>query len=147
MKTRCTVRQGALAALISASGMACTTVRQVKPVEYIPQHGPEIVWVTGADSSVVAIVAPRVLDDTLSGTLRGTQDTVRLALADVRAVTAKVPDHAKTAIVVVGLGTLATVALYEFGISKEGSQGGGVTCGVYQSTREGGNPGDPRPDC
>lgn len=140
-------RQAVIAILSCAIGVACTTVRQVKPAEYIPQHGPDIIWVTGEDSNVVPIVAPHVDDDTLRGTLRGTGDTVHLALTDVRTVTAKVPDHEKTAFLVIGLGTAGTLALYEFFITKEGPQGGGVDCGVYQSTRDGGNPGDPRPDC
>ncbi|HUL03712.1 MAG TPA: hypothetical protein VLV16_10835 [Gemmatimonadales bacterium] len=140
-------RPSVLAALICAGGIACTTVRQVRPAEYIPQHGPDIIWVTGEDSTIVPIVAPHVDDDTLRGTLRGTDDTVHLALTNIRTVTAKVPDHRKTAFLVVGLGTVGGLMLYEFSISKQGSQGGGVNCGVYQSTREGGDPGDARPDC
>jgi hypothetical protein len=141
------LRKAMLATPICVLGIACTTVRPVKPVDYIPKHGPDLVWVIGADSAVVPVVLPHVADDTLVGTRRGTSDTVRLALTDVRSVTAKVPDHKKTAFLVIGLTSLGTVVLYEFAISKEGDQTAGVNCGVYQSTREGGNPGDPKPDC
>jgi len=134
------------AGALSIIGVACTTVRPIKPLEYIPQHYPDVVWVTAADSTVVPLTGARVVDDTLRGMRRGTQDTVALALTDVRIVTAKVPDHKKTAFVVVGLGTLTAMAMYEFAIRKQGDQGGGVNCGVYQSTMEG-DPGQPRPDC
>jgi hypothetical protein len=142
-----TARGAILAILIGAVGTACSTVREIKPAEYIPQHGPDLIWVTGADSTVMPLVSPHVEDSTLRGTLRGTEDTVRLPLANVRTVTAKVHDGKKTALFVIGLGTMAAAGLYVFAISKQGSQGGGVQCDVYQSTNQGGNPGSVMPFC
>ncbi len=50
---------------------ACTAVREVQPAQFIPQHGPALVWVTTTSSALVAVASPRIDGDTLRGMWAG----------------------------------------------------------------------------
>jgi len=125
---------------------ACTTVRPIQPGLFIPQHAPDLVWVTTADHTVVPVTAPELAGDTLRGTRRGTSEPVAIPLTGLQTVTAKVPDHTKTAFFVVGMGALAGAAVYAIWVSKAGPHTQGVDCGVYDSENDGPG-GAPRPYC
>jgi len=130
--------------LVLACG--CTTARPIQPVVFVPAQGPDVVWVTAPDSSVVAVADPEVAGDTLRGTRRGTHEPVAIPLNTVRVVKARVPDHTKTALFVVGVIGLSTAAVYAIWVSKAGPHPEGVDCGVYTSENDGPG-GAPRPDC
>jgi hypothetical protein len=131
---------------IAATG-ACASVRRV-PAEFISTNVPAVVWVTHSDSTVVPVAQPEIARDTLKGLLQGTQEAVAIPMDQVRTVQAKVPDHRKTAMLIIGGLTGFTASVYALFISKAGPNSGGVNCGTYGSATEGpyGN-GAPRPYC
>ncbi|HUL03221.1 MAG TPA: hypothetical protein VLV16_08350 [Gemmatimonadales bacterium] len=135
------------AGLLWTLAAACTSLKPIKPAEYIPKYGPDVVWVTASDKTVVTVADPQVARDTLTGTRKGTQEQVTLPLTDVRTVSAKLPDHGKTAVFLIGMGALTTAVLYHFWISKEGPNTAGVDCGVYDTATLGHAAGSPKPDC
>jgi hypothetical protein len=51
--------------------VACTTLRPVRPDQLSGPHAPDNVLVTGLDHSKVVLYAPRVVGDTLEGTIKG----------------------------------------------------------------------------
>jgi hypothetical protein len=132
--------------LLASLGSACTTVRPIQPALFIPRTAPDVVWVTAADNTVVPVAAPEVAGDTLRGMRRGTSEPIAIPLISLQTVKAKVPDHAKTALLLVGMGALATATVYAIWISKAGPHAGSVDCGVYDSENDGPG-GAPRPYC
>ncbi len=46
---------------------ACTAMREVQPAQFIPQHGPALVWVTTTSDAVIPVARPRIDGDTLRG--------------------------------------------------------------------------------
>jgi hypothetical protein len=108
---------------------ACTSVRIIQPTTFLADHAPPVVWVTYRDSTVVSVADPEVRRDTLRGTLEGAR--VKIPLAQIETVQAKVHDGTKTALLVGTLGIAAVSGLYFGSISKSGSNtGGAVYCGV-----------------
>jgi hypothetical protein len=106
--------------LLVGLGSASTTVRPIQPDLFIPRNAPDVVWVTEADNTVVPIAAPEVAGDTLRGMRRGTSEPVAIPLASMQSVKAKVPDHTKTAVFLVGMGSLATATVYAIWVSEAG---------------------------
>jgi hypothetical protein len=109
---------------------ACTTVRRVQPVEFIPKNSPEVVWVTHANNTVVPVAQPEIARDTLRGMWQGTQRPVAISLDQIRRVQAKVPDHMKTALLLTTLGVAAISAVYFIWVVQAGPEREGVYCGV-----------------
>jgi hypothetical protein len=102
---------------------ACTSVRPIHPTAYLEVNAPPVVWVTYDNNPKVVVIAePEVRRDTLRGTLEGTR--VRIPLADIQTVQAKVRDHGKTALLVGSIGVAAVSALYVGLISQAGSSTG-----------------------
>ena len=137
----------ALVGCLCCGGAACTTVRPIKPDEYIPSHAPDVVWVTSHDREVITVVDPLVARDTLRGVRQGTQDSIAVPLKDLHTVTAKQPDRLKTALLLLGAGAAAYGILYEAYISQQGPNRGGVDCGVYDTASQGDPVGAPKPYC
>jgi hypothetical protein len=120
-------------ALIGAAGAAaCTTVRQVHPVQYFAQNSPDVVWVTYTNNAVVPVAQPDLNGDTLKGMKPGTQEPVAIPLDQVRSVSARLPDNRKTAVLVTGLLAGFVGSVYTLWISKAGSNTRGVTCGFNE---------------
>jgi hypothetical protein len=115
---------------------ACTTVRGV-PADYISTKVPDVVWVTHSDTIVVPVAQPDISRDTLRGMLQGTQEPVAIPMDQVRIVKAKVPDHRKTVLLVVGWLSGFAASVYTLWISKAGPNSDGVFCPVYGSATEG----------
>ncbi len=86
---------------------ACTSVRDVHPAHFIPQHGPALVWVTTTSRAVVGIALPRIDGDTLRGMWVRSRKPVAIPLNGVQTMQAKAPSPVRTAILV---GTLGLVA-------------------------------------
>jgi hypothetical protein len=141
------MRSKTISVAMLCSAAACTTLRPVAPAEYIPKYGPDVVWVTAADKTVVPVAGPQVTRDTLTGTRMGTQEQITLPLKDVTKVSAKMHDPGKTAILIVGIGTFTVAMLYEYWVSNKGPNTAGVDCGVYDSAAQGNPSGAPKPDC
>ena len=113
-----------------AGAMACSTVRPVQPADYIPEHYPDVVWVTYTDSSrEVSIDRPAIYGDTLRGTRANGGDSVAIPLHEVQTVRARMPDHTKTALLVSGTIVASVASVYFLWASKAGSNTAGVTCG------------------
>jgi len=125
----------ALVGVFCAVAAACTSVRPIHPATYLEVNSPPVVWVTYNDNKVVPVNEPEVRRDTLRGTLDGAR--VKIPLADVQTVQAKVRDGGKTALLVGTIGIAAVSALYVGLISQSGSSNGGgaVYCGVDKRGR------------
>ena len=139
----------ALAGLVfgAAAVGACTSVRRV-PAEFISTYGPDVVWVTHTNNTVVSVAQPQIAGDTLRGMRQGTQEPVAIPMDDVRSVQAKLPDRTKTVMLVAGGLTGFVASVYAIWVSKAGPNSDGVTCGVYGSATEGPyGSGAPRPYC
>ena len=118
----------ALVGIICAVTAACTSVRTIHPTTYLEVNAPPVVWVTYNNKKVVSVGEPEVRRDTLRGTLEGAR--VKIPLADIQTVQAKVRDGGKTALLIGTIGVAAVSALYVGFISQaESSSGGGA--GVF----------------
>jgi hypothetical protein len=105
---------------------ACTTVRQVQPAQFIPQHTPALVWVTTTGDAVVPVARPHIDGDTLRGTWAGTDKPFAIPMQGIQSVQAKTPATARTVLVGATLG-LATGAII-WSITRSGSSGEPVPC-------------------
>jgi len=115
-----------LAGLLVAAA-ACSSVQNVQPAEYIPQHSPAIVWVTYTDQSFVPVAQPRIVGDSLMGTWQGLQEPVAISLKDIATVQAKLPSPKKTIILVGSLGVISSAVVYTLMTAGNGGVPGG--CG------------------
>ena len=120
---------------------ACTSVRPVQPAQLTPEYGPDVVWVTRTNNTVLQVVEPVMKRDTLRGKLNG--ERVRIPLSEIRSVQAKLPDHKKTAILftTVGVGVIAT--MYVGLVSKAGAGTYVVDCTRDDVTKH----PDQHPEC
>src|SRR6266576_655429 len=114
--------------LLAAALAGCTSARRVQPAEFIPKFAPDVVWVTYADKSVVAVAAPEVAGDTLKGKRHGSEERLAIPLDDVRSVEAKLPDHTKTMLLLTAAGAAAVASVYVLWIAQAGPRTGGVMC-------------------
>jgi hypothetical protein len=112
-----------------AAVSACTTVRHVEPAALLTDAGPARVWVTQTDNTVVPVFDPLIRRDTLRGKLNGAR--VKIPMTHIRSIQAKMPDHARTAILALVLGVAAVSTLYVVGVSQAGGPASnGITCGT-----------------
>jgi len=89
---------------------ACTAVATVRrPAQFIASKAPQIVWVTTADNSQVALLSPRVRADTLGGLADGVH-YVEMPLSTVQSMRARQPAVRRTLFLVGGL-TLAVASI------------------------------------
>lgn len=86
-----------LAALADA---ACTTMKS-PTLDQLRALGPDRVWVTASDQSVVLVYEPKVVGDTLVGYI-GRQRS-KLPSARIRQLRVRAPAHTRTALLAVGL--------------------------------------------
>ena len=63
---------------------------------------------------------------------QGTQQPIAIPMDQVQSVKAKIPDKAKTAILVTGALTGFVATVYALWISKSGPKTGGVNCGMNE---------------
>ena len=104
---------------------ACTSVRPIHPTTYLEVNAPPFVLVTYKNNNtVVSVGDPEVRRDTLRGTLEGAR--VKIPLADIQTVQAKVHDGTKTALLLGTLGVAAVSSLYVAFISQAGSGSSGT---------------------
>ena len=104
---------------------ACTAVREVQPAQFIPQHGPALVWVTTTSSALVAVASPRIDGDTLRGMWAGSQRPVAIPLNGVQSMQAKAPSNVRTAILVGTLGLVAGGTIWSMTQKNSGPAGTG----------------------
>ena len=119
---------------------ACTSMRSVRPAQFIPQNSPEVVWVTYTNHPVVPLAQPEIAGDTLRGVRLGTRERVVIPLGQVGSVRAKEPDHVKTVLFLSGLGVAAVSAVYFVFVRQAGPSTDGVVCGYDKKV-------DPIPYC
>jgi len=121
--------RGAASGRVALAGLllgfaACTSVRSVQPAKFFAVNSPDVVWVTDANNTVVAVADAEITADTLKGMRPGTREPVAIPLDQVQTVKAKTPDHMKTALLLTTLGVGAVSSVYFMWISKAGE---GVT--------------------
>jgi hypothetical protein len=107
---------------VAAAGLvlavaACTTMRHVKPAEFIPQHTPALVWVTTTNAALVPVAQPYMDGDTLRGKWAGTQKPLAIPLLGIQSVQAKTPAHARTVLMVATLGVGLGAMIWSVGRS------------------------------
>ncbi|HTP29628.1 MAG TPA: hypothetical protein VMK12_28680 [Anaeromyxobacteraceae bacterium] len=100
---------------------ACTSIRAVPPKNLVAKQLPDVVSVTYPDKTVLVVMGPEVSADTLRGLRWGTQDSVVIPLDSLQTIQAKVPDHAKTALLATTLGLAVATTVYVV-FSKTGKQ-------------------------
>lgn len=81
------------AALLVAGAAACTSVGPV-PTSYIASKQPRTVWLTKSNRSVVKVDGPRMLGDTVIGSVGG--EYTEIPLTDVTRVAAVQSSKGKT---------------------------------------------------
>ncbi len=116
------VRRVTAAALISLVPLAtaCTSVGTVRrPAQFIASKAPQIVWVTTADNSQVALLSPRVRADTLGGLAEGVH-YVEIPLSNVQSMRARQAAPRRTLLLMGGL-TLALGTLVASASSGTGA--------------------------
>jgi hypothetical protein len=111
------------------TGIGCTSVQRVRPSPFIPEHQPQLVWVTTRDSDLTTVVAPQIDGDTLRGTVAGLEERVAIPVTDILSVKARVPDHARTALLVAG-GLVVGGAVTYLLAQRSGSAGPGTAVAV-----------------
>ena len=107
---------------------ACTTVRRVQPDALLADNSPAVVWVTDTNNAITPVAWPEIRRDTLRGTLQGRHERVKIPVSEIRSMEAKVPDHARTALLATALGAAAVSAIYVVFISQAGPGGVSVDC-------------------
>lgn len=122
-----------------AAVSACTSVRRVQPTQYLAENAPLLVWVTYSDNTIVPLADPEIRRDTLRGLLQGKRERVKIPLAQIRSVEAKVPNRTKTALLLGGLGVAAVTSVYVLFVTQS-SGGNGVGESVYCGTDTRGRP-------
>lgn len=111
--------------LVAVAG--CKAVVSVQPAEFIPQHSPDVVWVTYTDNSYVPVAQPRIVGDSLKGTWVGLQEPVSISLKEIQTVQAKVPSPKRTIILFTSLGVVSTAVVYT--LFTAGTSGKPSGCG------------------
>ena len=86
---------------------ACTTLREVPPAQFIPQHAPALVWVTTTNDALVPVAQPYMDGDTLRGKWAGTEKPFAIPLQGVESVQAKTPARAQTVLLIATVGLVA----------------------------------------
>jgi len=90
---------------------ACRTVIPVpSPAQYVSTKAPGLVWVTKTDNTVLALGAPHVVGDTLTGFVKG-GEYVEMPLSNVQSMRANVAAPHRTALLVGGITLLGAGAV------------------------------------
>ena len=96
------------ACMLAAGAAACTTVATIQsPGRYIAGQKPRSVWLTKTNRSVVRVDGPRMVGDTVVGSVSG--EYTEIPLSDVTHASAIQSDKGKTILAAV-LGGGVTVA-------------------------------------
>src|SRR6266550_7051193 len=120
-----------LASLV-LSAAACTVTRQVQPAQFIPEHSPQVVWVTYTDNSYVPVAQPQISGDTLKGTWAGLAEPVTIPFSQIQTVQAKIRSPKRTAMLAVVLGLAAGGVAYT--IATAGTGGTFGQCPTIKGT-------------
>ena len=99
----------------------CVTVQKVQPAQFIPQHHPQVVWVTATDNSYTPVSQPRIEGDSLKGIWSGLQDSVAISLNEIQYVQVKLASPRRTALLATVL--TATVGGAIYSIATAGNSG------------------------
>ena len=111
------------ASLLATALVSCTSVGPVSnPASYIASKQPRTVWLTRTNKSVVKVDGPRMLGDTVIGSVGG--DYTEIPLTDVTRVAAVEPAKGKT-IAAAALGGVVTAAALVVIFSHGGSSNNG----------------------
>ena len=116
--------------LLAAAG--CHVVRPVQPATFIPQHNPEVVWVTYTDNSFVPVQGPRIDGDSLMGTWQGLAEPIAISLKEIQTVQARMPAPKRTVLLATVL--TATVGGAIYSIATAGNSGALTNCGATKGT-------------
>jgi hypothetical protein len=107
-----------------ASVLGCTTIAPVSsPGTYIASKQPRTVWLYRGDHSVARVNGPRMVGDTVVGSVNG--QYAEIPLKDVTRVTAMQTSMGKT-VALAAVGGAATIAVLVVVLSKGGSGSGSV---------------------
>lgn len=100
-----------LAGLLLAA-IGCMTVKKVQPADYIPQHKPDVVWVTTTDNAYTPVAQPQIVGDSLKGTWVGLQEPVAISLKEIQSVQARMPSPKRTVMLFSALGVVGGAVVY-----------------------------------
>ncbi len=114
LRNRCLLSaRPAFSTLLLGVTTGCMTVQPVlAPGPFISGKHPGVVYVLDKDSSLLAIVQPRLQGDSVVGLLPGYSEPVGVALPEVRQVLARQPDHTRSTLLAVGVASVAGLIAY-----------------------------------
>ena len=119
-----------LLSLVSVGASGCVRVATVRsPGSFIAATQPQVVWLYWGSDSVMRVDAPRLIGDTVVGTVNGTY--TELPLTGVSKVTAVQVSAARTAALAT-VGAAATIAALVVAFRHAGG-GSAVACGYLTS--------------
>ena len=127
-----------LGALLARAGAcllvtgACTTLRSIGRDELRGPNPPSSVRVTQADHSTVVLHAPKVVGDTLEGTVNGVRQQVPLSQTTAIQAREAAPD--RTAALVFGAGAVAAFGYVMIGINNPPPPQLHMCCGSFESS-------------
>jgi len=111
-----------ISVVLLAALAACTTVGPITaPREYISTKQPRSVWLTQKNRSVVKVDGPRMIGDTVVGSVQG--EYTEIPLSNVTRVSALEHSTGKT-VAAVAIGSAAVVGSLVYLFSHSGSGSG-----------------------
>jgi len=121
------LRRGLRTALLTATVAGCTTIAPIQsPGRYIAGQKPRSVWLTKTNRSVVRVDGPRMVGDTVVGSVSG--EYTEIPLSDVTRASAIRSDKGKTILAaVLGGGVTIAAAAVIFSHGGSGHNGGADT--------------------
>lgn len=124
-------KRNVMALMGLCAALGCTSVGPVaEPQKYIAAKQPRTVWVTRSNRSVVRVDGPRMIGDTVVGSVSG--EYTEIPLTDVTRVAAVQSARGKT-IAAAALGGAATAAALVVIFSHSGSGANGTVDSIADS--------------
>lgn len=110
--------------ILLTATIGCAAVQPVRsPTTFMAQKSPDKVWVADPNGEVFQLLNPRLLGDSVTGTLAGTSESLTLELGPGRTLFARQPSSTKTAQLVGVLALVAGLAVYGFIVGSSGAKG------------------------
>jgi hypothetical protein len=116
--------------LFAGAGLACTAMRTVDPVTFIPRNVPTRVRVWTAPDSLTIVSEPDIAGDSLTGWVF--DDHWAVPLKGIVRVEAQAPEPGRTALLLTV--TTASLAGLVYALAKAGPGGTGLTPGLNCSS-------------
>jgi hypothetical protein len=119
-----------LPSLFAGAGLACTAMRTVDPVTFIPRNLPTRVGVWTAPDSLTIVTEPQIVGDSLTGLVF--DDHWAVPLQGIVRVEAQAPEPGRTALLLTA--GAASLAGLVYALAHAGAGASGLTPGLNCSS-------------